>query len=437
MKMLQGHQIPVRVNFFLIVNPPDWFDRVWAMMRPMLSEDFRQKVRMLPEANLSEYLAHGYAVYLPNEMASGQADTEAIVNDFIACRQYIEDKITKELNGEHLIKKTVTQRNLSNERPMSPMKKIISKVFTSPFKKRRDEKGSNMSKMMLAPDLFDRSSKDIIVDDFIACRKYNEDQIMKERNGGHLMKKTAIPQQNLSHEIPISPMKKSISKVLTSPMKKRRDKKASDMSNMMLAPDLFDRSSKDIIVEDLITCRKYNEDQIEKELNGGHLMKKTATPQQNLSHEIPMTPMKKLITKAFASPIKKRRDKKGSDMSKMMLAPDLFDRSSKKIIVEDFVACRKYNENQIMKELHGDPLMKKIVPLQQNPSHEIPMSPMKKFITKAFTSPMKRRRDKKASAMSKMMLAPDLSDRSSKKRIWGINPFVPRRENQFQAKFGK
>jgi CRAL/TRIO domain len=352
MKMLQGHQIPVRVNFFLIVNPPDWFDKVWAMMRPMLSEDFRQKVRMLPESYLSEYLAHGYAVYLPNEMASGQADTEAIVNDFIACRQYIEDKITKELNGEHQIKKTATQRNVSNERPMSPMKKIISKVFTSPFKKRRDKKGSDMSKMMLAPDLFNRSSKDIIDEDFIACRKYNEDQIMKERNGGHLMKKTAIPQQNLPHEIPMSPMKKSISKVFTSPMKKRRDKK-------------------------------------------------------------------------------------GSDMSKMMLAPDLFDRSSKDIIVEDFVACRKYNEDQIMKELNGDPLMTKIVPLQQNPSHEIPMSPMKKFITKAFESPMKRRRDKKASAMSKMMLAPDLSDRSLKKRIWGINPFVPRRENQFQAKFGK
>jgi CRAL/TRIO domain len=349
MKMLQGHQIPVRVNFFFIVNPPDWFDRVWAMMRPMLSEDFRQKVRMVPESNLSEYLAHGYSVYLPNEMAFGQADTEAIVNDFIACRQYIEDKITKELNGEHLIKKTVTQRN---ERPMSPMKKIISKVLTSPFKKRRDKKGRDMSKMMLAPDLFDRSSKDIIVEDFVACRKYNEDQIMKELNGGHLMKKTTIPQQKLPHEIP-------------------------------------------------------------------------------------MSPMKKFITKAFTSPIKKRRDKKGSDMSKMMLAPDLFDRSSKKIIVEDFIACRKYNEDQIMKELHGDSLMKKIVPLQQNPSHEIPMSPMKKFITKAFTSPMKKRRDKKASARSKMMLAPDLSDRSSKKRIWGINPFVPRRENQFQAKFGK
>jgi hypothetical protein len=342
MKMLQGHQIPVRVNFFLIVNPPDWFDRVWAMMRPMLSEDFRQKVRMVPESNLSEYLAHGYSVYLPNEMASGQADTETIVNDFVAY----------------------------------------------------------------------------------------EDQIMKERNGGHLMKKTAIPQQNLSHEIPMSPMKKSISKVFTSPMKKRRDKKGSDMSKMMLAPDLFDCSTKEITVEDFVACRKYNEDQIMKELNGGHLMKKTTISQQNLPHEIPMSPMKKFITKAFTSPMKKRRDKKGSDMSKMMLAPDLFDRSSKKIIVEDFVACRKYNEDQIMKELNG-------VPLQQNPSHEIPMSPMKKFITKAFTSPMKKRRDKKASAMSKMMLAPDLSDRSSKKRIWGINPFVPRRENQFQAKFGK
>jgi len=89
MMMLQG-KVPTRVTHFLIVNPPAWFGKVWAIMRGMLIPSFRRRVKMIREDKLAKYLKEGYQAFLPSEMASGCARTREIVRDFVDERRYIE-----------------------------------------------------------------------------------------------------------------------------------------------------------------------------------------------------------------------------------------------------------------------------------------------------------------------------------------------------------
>jgi len=89
MNMLQG-KIPVRVRMFLIVNPPGWFGMIWKIMKPMLSADFRKKVSVIPESELSNFLSKGFEEFLPDEFTDGRASTDDIVKDFVAYRKSVE-----------------------------------------------------------------------------------------------------------------------------------------------------------------------------------------------------------------------------------------------------------------------------------------------------------------------------------------------------------
>ena len=89
MKMLQG-RIPVRVRLFLIVNPPSWFSKIWAIMKPMLTKDFRKKVHVIKEDKLSDFLEPGYENFLPDELQCGTVSTDDIVSDFIKYRKFME-----------------------------------------------------------------------------------------------------------------------------------------------------------------------------------------------------------------------------------------------------------------------------------------------------------------------------------------------------------
>jgi hypothetical protein len=40
MMMLHGYVIPIKVQLFLIVNPPIWFDVFWKIMKTMLAQSF-------------------------------------------------------------------------------------------------------------------------------------------------------------------------------------------------------------------------------------------------------------------------------------------------------------------------------------------------------------------------------------------------------------
>jgi CRAL/TRIO domain len=90
MMALQGFMVPVKTQLFLIVNPPKWFGVVWKIMKPMLAPSFRKRVKICPEFQMAKYLAPGYQTFLPNDMKTGQANTDAMVVDFIAYRQYVE-----------------------------------------------------------------------------------------------------------------------------------------------------------------------------------------------------------------------------------------------------------------------------------------------------------------------------------------------------------
>jgi CRAL/TRIO domain len=91
MSILQGVQMPVRVNLLLIVNPPEWFvSTIWNIMKTMLTLDFQERVKMISEFELPQYLVAGYEEYLPDDLTSGKALTDALVADFVDYRKAIE-----------------------------------------------------------------------------------------------------------------------------------------------------------------------------------------------------------------------------------------------------------------------------------------------------------------------------------------------------------
>jgi len=61
-------------------------------MKPMLAADFRKKVFIIYEDELMEHLAAGAEEFLPDETKKGQANTDAIVQDFITYRKHVESK---------------------------------------------------------------------------------------------------------------------------------------------------------------------------------------------------------------------------------------------------------------------------------------------------------------------------------------------------------
>eukprot|EP00977_Amphora_coffeiformis_P016436 scaffold5092_cov179-Amphora_coffeaeformis.AAC.20 len=91
MQALQGQSTAVHVDLFLIVNPPKWFDKVWNIMKPMLSPNFCKKIHMIHEAALGEYLDPGFPKFLPDEFDCGKAPVSELVDDFIKFRKYVEE----------------------------------------------------------------------------------------------------------------------------------------------------------------------------------------------------------------------------------------------------------------------------------------------------------------------------------------------------------
>ena len=93
MMTLQGYVVPVRVQLFLIVNPPSWFDVIWKIMKPMLVPSFRKKVKMIHQDELHKYLQEDYLKYLPDDgmKGIGQANTTELVEDFVSYRKYIDE----------------------------------------------------------------------------------------------------------------------------------------------------------------------------------------------------------------------------------------------------------------------------------------------------------------------------------------------------------
>jgi hypothetical protein len=99
MQCLQGRSFPAKVDMFLIVNPPQWFDKVWGIMQTMLSSSFRQKVHMITEDEIGFYLEFGYEEYLPDEFHEGRASTEEMVEDYVMYQQLLEQETADTKRG--------------------------------------------------------------------------------------------------------------------------------------------------------------------------------------------------------------------------------------------------------------------------------------------------------------------------------------------------
>ena len=90
MSTLQGRNLPVDVKSFMIVDPPNWFGKIWKMMKTMLSPNFQMKVHMISSNDLHMYLQDDYSRYLPDEMDQGKGPTDNIVSEYIVQRKKIE-----------------------------------------------------------------------------------------------------------------------------------------------------------------------------------------------------------------------------------------------------------------------------------------------------------------------------------------------------------
>lgn len=90
MEVLQGRKGPNKVDMFLIVNPPVWFDSVWKIMQKMLSPSFCKKVHIIQEHELDRFLLPGFEQGLPDELQQGCASANELVADFVAFRMFVE-----------------------------------------------------------------------------------------------------------------------------------------------------------------------------------------------------------------------------------------------------------------------------------------------------------------------------------------------------------
>lgn len=99
MYFLQGRAFPANVELFLILNPPSWFGRVWAVMKTMMTPSFRQKVHMIDEDDLLYQMDIDFEEYLPNEVRGGDVDTGSLVRDFVLYHQTLEQKLQEQADG--------------------------------------------------------------------------------------------------------------------------------------------------------------------------------------------------------------------------------------------------------------------------------------------------------------------------------------------------
>ena len=90
MNMLEGNVVPAKVELFLIVDPPVWFEIIYNIILNMLSEEFAQKVKLVSSQGLGDYLADGYQEFLPDDMEGGKCTTKTAIDDFIRYRVAVE-----------------------------------------------------------------------------------------------------------------------------------------------------------------------------------------------------------------------------------------------------------------------------------------------------------------------------------------------------------
>ena len=90
---LQGELVPTRVEAFLIVSPPEWFqNKTWKWMKSTMSKEFSKKVHWIKqEERLSEFLMDDYRMYLPDDFCQGLAKASEISEDYVDLKMMQEE----------------------------------------------------------------------------------------------------------------------------------------------------------------------------------------------------------------------------------------------------------------------------------------------------------------------------------------------------------
>lgn len=83
---LQG-RYPLRVRMFLIVDPPSWFESVWKLIRPMMSNDFVAKTHIIHREELEAFVMG--PEHVPDAFG-GPIDVNAQLQAFIVERSKLK-----------------------------------------------------------------------------------------------------------------------------------------------------------------------------------------------------------------------------------------------------------------------------------------------------------------------------------------------------------
>jgi CRAL/TRIO domain len=93
MKIMREY-IPIRLRSIHIIYPPTWMTNKLWLLRPMLaSYECKDHIYMIHhEDELSNYFMSNYQSYLPDDIVSGQINTDDLVRDYVIYCRYIEQQ---------------------------------------------------------------------------------------------------------------------------------------------------------------------------------------------------------------------------------------------------------------------------------------------------------------------------------------------------------
>lgn len=146
MYYLQGRAFPAKVDQFLILNPPSWFGKVWAVMKTMMTPSFRQKVHMIDNDDLLSYMDIDFEEYMPNEVRGGDVDTGSLVRDFVLFYQTLEQTLQEQaespLSSTSLFFRKRQARVAAENKVKGPVRKIS---FWGRYKRSNDKPPNGVS----------------------------------------------------------------------------------------------------------------------------------------------------------------------------------------------------------------------------------------------------------------------------------------------------
>lgn len=90
--LMQGRLFPVKVESILFTNAPKWFDKIWGILKQMMSSDFLQT--SVHRVSINDLVTHnlepGWERYMTDDLFLGKRNADQIVAEFIEQRKGIE-----------------------------------------------------------------------------------------------------------------------------------------------------------------------------------------------------------------------------------------------------------------------------------------------------------------------------------------------------------